>query len=127
LGLPSFLGSAGKIIANCETHRTGSVGVIYDRTGEYSCPGDDSCILGFAIQAGAETMNYRGYTYVAKAEEILIGDVEDHTLSLETRRSFYVFENGEIATILAHLTGDSSFLLPCWNLWVLKIIESVIR
>jgi hypothetical protein len=43
---------------------------------------------------------------VVKAEEALIGNAEDHTLRLETRRDFYVFENGEIATILAHLSGD---------------------
>jgi len=63
-------------------------------------------VLGSATQAGAETMNYRGYTYADKAEEVLIGDVEDHTLRLETRRGFYVFENGEVATILAHISGD---------------------
>jgi hypothetical protein len=63
-------------------------------------------ILGSAIPAGAETMKYRGYTYVAKAEIALVGDVEGHALSLYVRRAFCVFESGEVATNLTTITND---------------------
>jgi len=63
-------------------------------------------LLGFAIQAGAETMNFKVYTYVTKAERALIGDAEGHTVGLTMRGSFYVFENGEVATVNAVATND---------------------
>jgi len=63
-------------------------------------------ILGSAIQAGAETMNYKFYTYVTKGEEVPVGDVEGHIVRLEVRKSFYVFENGEVATSNGVATGD---------------------
>ena len=63
-------------------------------------------VLGSTIQAGAETMNFRAYTYVVKAEEVLIEDVEGHTLALETRRGFSVLENGEVATSIVYIMGD---------------------
>ena len=63
-------------------------------------------VLGSAIQAGAETMKCKVYTWVVKVERGLVGDVEGHTLSLSIRRAFYVFENGEIATSLATITSD---------------------
>ena len=55
-------------------------------------------ILGFPIQAGAETLNYKVYSYVTKGERVPIGDVEGHTMSFQTRKAFCVFENGEVAT-----------------------------
>jgi len=39
-------------------------------------------ILGSAIQAGAETLNYKFYTYVIKAEDVPVADVEGHTVGL---------------------------------------------
>ena len=63
-------------------------------------------VLGPTIQAGAETMNCKAYSIVVKAEEALIGDVEDHTLSLQTRRGFWLFENGEVATGIVIVMGD---------------------
>jgi hypothetical protein len=63
-------------------------------------------ILGSAIQAEAETLNYKGYTYSVKMEYVPIGDVENHVLTLETRRGFYIFENGDVATVLLHISGD---------------------
>ncbi len=63
-------------------------------------------ILGSAIQVGAETMNFKAYSYVVKAEEVLIGDVENHTLNLQTRRAFCLFENGEVATSMLFVMGD---------------------
>lgn len=51
-------------------------------------------VLGSAIQAGAETMNFKLYTYVRKGEIVPIDDVEGHIVNLLVRRSFYAFENG---------------------------------
>jgi hypothetical protein len=55
-------------------------------------------VLGSPIQAGAETMNYKLYSYVVKDERVSIPDAEGHTVSLGVRKSFFVFENGEVAT-----------------------------
>jgi hypothetical protein len=63
-------------------------------------------VLGSAIQAGAETMNFKLYTYVTKAERIPIDDVEGHVVRLIVRGSFYAFENGEVATVSAVSTED---------------------
>jgi len=63
-------------------------------------------VLGSTIQVGAETLNYKIYTYVTKAESVPIGDVEEHTMGFQTRRSFCVFENGEVATQSSVLTND---------------------
>ena len=63
-------------------------------------------VLGPAIQAGAETMNYKFYTWMIKYESVSVGDVEGHTVGFGTRGAFYVFENGEVATINNVSTGD---------------------
>jgi hypothetical protein len=63
-------------------------------------------ILGSAIQAGAETLNYKVYSYVTKGERVPIGDVEEHTMGFQTRKAFCVFENGEVATQSMVLTND---------------------
>ena len=63
-------------------------------------------VLGLAIQAGAEMMNYKAYSYVVKAENALIGDVENHAMSLVTRRAFCLFENGEVATSILIVMGE---------------------
>jgi len=63
-------------------------------------------VLGSAIQAGAETMKYKAYTYVVKSENILIGDVEGHAVSLTIRRAILEFENGETGTNIIIITGD---------------------
>jgi hypothetical protein len=63
-------------------------------------------VLGSAIQSEAETMNYKFYTYVIKSETVPVGDVEGHTVMLAARGAFYVFENGEVATINHVSTGD---------------------
>jgi hypothetical protein len=55
-------------------------------------------VLGLANQVEAETMNYKIYSYLVKNEIVSIPDVEEHTVSLGVRKSFFVFENGEIAT-----------------------------
>ena len=63
-------------------------------------------VLGSAIQAGAETLNYKFYTWAIKSESVPVGDVEGHTVALATRGAFYVFENGELATSNIVATGD---------------------
>jgi hypothetical protein len=63
-------------------------------------------VLGSSIQARAETLNYKSYHYAEKNENILVGDVENHSLQLAIRRVFYVFENGEVATGILSNIGD---------------------
>jgi hypothetical protein len=63
-------------------------------------------LVGFATLAGAETMKYKIYTYVVKSENVLIGDVEGHAVSLIIRRAILEFENGETATNIIITTGD---------------------
>lgn len=63
-------------------------------------------VLGVTSQVGAETLNFKFYTYVTKAEKVPIGDVEDHTVGLSLRKHIYVFEDGEMATGTVVTTGD---------------------
>jgi hypothetical protein len=63
-------------------------------------------VLGSAIQAGAETMNYKFYTWAIKSDWVPVGDVEGHTVGYSVRGAFWVFENGEVATINHVSTGD---------------------
>ena len=51
-------------------------------------------------------MNYKFYTWVIKGENVPVGDVEGHIVALHMRGAFYVFENGEVATINHVATGD---------------------
>jgi len=63
-------------------------------------------VLGAAMQAGAETLNYKFYTYVIKSERVPVGDVEGHTVSLTVGGAFDVFDNGEVATSKSVVTND---------------------
>lgn len=63
-------------------------------------------VLGSAIEARAETMNYKFYTWVIKSESVPIGDMEGHVVSFIMRGGFYVFENGEVATANQVATTD---------------------
>jgi hypothetical protein len=63
-------------------------------------------ILGSVMQAGAETLNYKFYGWVIKEQDVPVADVEGHTVSLYVRGAFYVFDNGEVATINHVATGD---------------------
>ncbi len=56
-------------------------------------------VLGCAIQAGAETMNYKSYVWMNKMERVPVDDVEGHVVILTQRGGFDVFENGEFATL----------------------------
>ena len=64
-------------------------------------------VLGSVIPAGAETLKFKSYTYVTKAESFPVGDVDGHTVGYTTRRAFLVFENGEVATFDAVITSDT--------------------
>ena len=55
-------------------------------------------VLGSVMQAGAETMNYKYYTWVIKSENVPISDMEGHAVGFIMRGGFFVFENGEVAT-----------------------------
>jgi hypothetical protein len=63
-------------------------------------------VLGSSIQAEAATLNYKYYTYVTKGEGFPIADVEGHMVFLQVRKSFYVFENGEVGIGNFVITGD---------------------
>jgi hypothetical protein len=63
-------------------------------------------VLGSAMQVRAETLNYKFYTWAIKGQEAPVGDVEGHTVGLQMRGAFYVFENGEVATINHVATYD---------------------
>jgi hypothetical protein len=65
-----------------------------------------SVVLGSAIQAEAETLNYKFYTWAIKGENVPVADVELHSVGFFTRGAFYVFENGEVATVDIVGTGD---------------------
>ena len=55
-------------------------------------------VLGSTIEARAETMNYKYYTWVIKSESVPISDMEGHAVGFVMRGAFFVFENGEVAT-----------------------------
>jgi hypothetical protein len=63
-------------------------------------------VLGSVIQAEAETMNYKYYTWAIKGEAVPVGDVEGHIVSLGQRGGFCVFENGEVASYNNVATND---------------------
>ena len=63
-------------------------------------------ILCYSTQAEAETWNFKFYTWVIKGETVPVGDVEGHSVWFLQRGAFRVFENGEVATATAVVTGD---------------------
>ena len=66
-----------------------------------------SFVLGSVIQVGAETLKFKAYTYVTKAERAPVGDVDGHTVGFSIRKAFIVFENGEVATQTSVITSDA--------------------
>lgn len=63
-------------------------------------------VLGSAVQAGAEILNYKTYNYVTKQESVPVDDVEGHIVILAQRGGFYVFGNGEIGTMKSVSMND---------------------
>jgi len=66
-----------------------------------------ACLSGFVTPTNAETMKYKVYTYSAKTERVLIGDVEGHALALGVRRGMLAFENGENGTEISVFINDT--------------------
>jgi hypothetical protein len=56
-------------------------------------------MLASAIPTPAETLNYKSYVWMNRYERVVLDDVEGHAVSLAQRGGFYVFDNGEVATI----------------------------
>jgi hypothetical protein len=54
-------------------------------------------LLGSVPQAKAETLNFRNFNHVVKAEAVPIPDVEGHLVRLTQREGVFIFENGELA------------------------------
>lgn len=63
-------------------------------------------VLGAAMPGEAETLTYKFYTWVSKAERVPIGDVEGHAVGLVVRDSFNVLDTGEVATTRSVITND---------------------
>jgi hypothetical protein len=63
-------------------------------------------VLGSAIPGAAETLTYKFYTWVTKAERVPIGDMEGHAVAVVVRDSFNVFADGEVATTTSIITND---------------------
>jgi len=55
------------------------------------------CLLGSVPSAAAETLKFKSFNHVTKAEMVPIADVEGHIISLTVREGATVFENGEWA------------------------------
>jgi hypothetical protein len=65
-------------------------------------------LLGFAIEAKAETMKCRTASVTTKVETLPVSDVEGTTLSMRTTEGVAFFENGEIADFKAYSIGDAT-------------------
>jgi len=65
-------------------------------------------VLGSAMQARAETLNYKSYVWMNREDVAVVDDVEGHTVSLAQRGGFHVLDNGEIATIKRVSLNDST-------------------
>jgi len=63
-------------------------------------------VLGSAGQAGAETMNFKFYTWSIKGDWTPVADVEGHAVGYGVRGSFVVLENGEVAYSEAVILRD---------------------
>ncbi len=63
-------------------------------------------LLAVVGQTMAETMNFKFFNHVTKAELITVADAEGHVMILQTREGVAVFENGEWAWIKAAITLD---------------------
>ncbi len=64
-------------------------------------------LLGFVIEAQAETMKCRTAGVVTKQEMVPVGD-EGHLLGITVREGLAFFENGEIATYIAKTIWDAT-------------------
>ncbi len=58
-------------------------------------------ILGSAIQAGAETLNFKFFSHAERLEAFPVGDIEGHTVAIEIREGVVIFASGELAWMRA--------------------------
>ncbi len=65
------------------------------------------CLIGFTMPVNAETLKFKAYTYVTKAERTPVGDVDGHIMGFSIRKAFIVFENGEVAIQTSVGTTDA--------------------
>ena len=63
-------------------------------------------LLGFVPQATAETLNFKFFNQVMKAEAVPIPDAEGHLIRLTVREGVQIFENGEMAPTKMVLYND---------------------
>jgi hypothetical protein len=63
-------------------------------------------MLSVALPSRAEELHYKFYTWMIKSESAPVADVEGHTVNFGMRGAFYVFDNGEVATMKHVYTGD---------------------
>jgi hypothetical protein len=63
-------------------------------------------VLGSAIQAGAETLNFKSFAKVFKQKIVPIDDVEGHSVALQVREGAVIFENGEFGWMKSILFRD---------------------
>jgi hypothetical protein len=63
-------------------------------------------LVGFVPQATAQTLNYKNFNHVTKAEVVPIPDAEGHIVRLTVREGVQVFENGEWAWVKSVLYAD---------------------
>jgi hypothetical protein len=62
--------------------------------------------LGFIPEATAETLNFRTFNHVVKAEAVSIPDAEGHLVRLTLREGAQIFENGELGWMKMVLYND---------------------
>jgi hypothetical protein len=63
-------------------------------------------LLGSVPQAMAETLNYKYFNHVVKAEAVPIPDAEGHLVRLTLREGVNIYENGELAWVKSVLYND---------------------
>jgi len=66
------------------------------------------CLPGSVRPVTAETLKYRLFNHVTKAEVFSIPDVEGHEIAVTVREGVNVFENGELAWLKGVATRDGT-------------------
>jgi hypothetical protein len=72
-------------------------------------------VLGSALQAGAETKNFKFYGWPSNRLSMPIEDTEGHTLTLTMASLIYMFEDGEAASATSVSTSDMIKKAGQWN------------
>ncbi|MEW6187565.1 MAG: hypothetical protein AB1585_17690 [Thermodesulfobacteriota bacterium] len=72
-------------------------------------------VLGSPILAGAETKNFKYFSYPSKVETFLVGDVDGHRVSFSVGKTFFLLEDGDIAVSNQVVTSDMIKFLGSWN------------